>query len=655
MEKRMRMDTCAARTEKYVMNPASGRMVLRGGRIGRKLTMPPATSGCEPADSGPAFPVRAPCLHSLGSSPGSPGSPGGACVPCAESAALVHCGMCGVVGPRDAMLRHARKAHAQPEPVYSVLEPNVCACGEQFLRTSDHNPSMHLQEHTRPNPEYAAWVESVHAAEQAHEQRVAELRRVLCQASCPHPPAGWSGGGFCGECMPRTAHGLRTCRKCGHASSNPYGHWVLGRGVVPTQDLLRPRRPPRPARHVRTWECQLCSAVMQTRHAAAAHVWDSHVTVRAKCAEPGCAVTPRQLVSGGLTYRQHCDMVHAFRRYRCVLGDACGLGAKCSAAKCHLTPLGLHNHVVAHGLPPGVAAYGVDISDLLDRVGHAPLGEIKVRVQVARERHEERCAVPPGDYRSGERMPNEMWLAVMARLDAQTLFAFTKVSKRMRALAHVATTPAERFKFNLRRLVVTDKPRMTATRAKAEYLLADADLAPLPVERVTNPHYRYAAMMRLYTVGDLEDAAVRKHGSWPAFQAEMAARAARALVSARQCSARHSQLSEALRAHRVELRSDSAMCESFINRGCGVNGESMAEVVDIAREMAFLHRHTGYAGIVERVKDEHRGMFGWYELDDVLEEAKARAVRAWYRAHPDADATGVPPRIAARMRGGVTS
>ena len=92
-----------------------------------------------------------------------------------------------------------------------------------------------------------------------------------------------------------------------------------------------------------------------------------------------------------------------------------------------------------------------------------------------------------------------------------TLFTMTKVSHRMRVLANDLVDPVDRFEFNLTKAVKTDKERMTATRAKSEYLLTENDLAQLGYEEARNPHYRNAAPMRLYDVDDLVEATLEKY------------------------------------------------------------------------------------------------------------------------------------------------
>jgi hypothetical protein len=57
--------------------------------------------------------------------------------------------------------------------------------------------------------------------------------------------------------------------------------------------------------------------------------------------------------------------------------------------------------------------------------------------------------------------------------------------------------------------------RMTASRAKAEHGLTEADLAALDCEVARNPHYRTAPPMRLYLIAEVKAAAAAKRAAAP--------------------------------------------------------------------------------------------------------------------------------------------
>lgn len=61
---------------------------------------------------------------------------------------------------------------------------------------------------------------------------------------------------------------------------------------------------------------------------------------------------------------------------------------------------------------------------------------------------------------------------------------------------------------------MSSRERVTQSRAVGhEFCLSLADLAKLSCEYKVNPHYRSAAPMKLYNVGDLRAAVMEKFGS----------------------------------------------------------------------------------------------------------------------------------------------
>lgn len=91
------------------------------------------------------------------------------------------------------------------------------------------------------------------------------------------------------------------------------------------------------------------------------------------------------------------------------------------------------------------------------------------------------------------------------------------------------------------------------------------------------------------------------------------------------------------------------MCASYIATGSGLYGESLQGVVEIMREMSFLHSETDYSSIIEEIKDSYREEGEWYTIDEVVEEAKTRAARRWRRENPEALLDNVPLLVRRRF------
>ena len=72
-------------------------------------------------------------------------------------------------------------------------------------------------------------------------------------------------------------------------------------------------------------------------------------------------------------------------------------------------------------------------------------------------------------------------------------------------------------------------------------------------------------------------------------------------------------------------------CAKVMSTLChGVNGEPLTHVVDIMHEMTWLYAHTRYSHCVESIKDEYRDNGEWYNINNVVNEAKVLATRSWF-------------------------
>ena len=117
---------------------------------------------------------------------------------------------------------------------------------------------------------------------------------------------------------------------------------------------------------------------------------------------------------------------------------------------------------------------------------------------------------------------------------------------------------------------------------------------------------------------------------------------------------RHDELVNALAEKGLHLRADSSMCRSYVDTGHGVNGEPLSHVVDIMHEMTWLYAHTRYSHCVESIKDEYRDNGEWYNINNVVNEAKVLATRSWFAEvaqHKTWDEleTTLPTRVLSRL------
>jgi len=252
---------------------------------------------------------------------------------------------------------------------------------------------------------------------------------------------------------------------------------------------------------------------------------------------------------------------------------------------------------------------------------------------------------------------------------------------------------------------------VTLTTCRKEFGLKDEDLENLEVELRNNPRYRSAAPMRLYNKLDVlrRVIEVRGPGVWPlTFGQELASREAdlkkskalKARYIKRQADAkqivetahdldennrgreitkaiddyasgainrgefvqeltalvakrnRRRDLIIALDALGCELRSDSRLCEAYVEEGIG----SPAEIATVMREMKFYFDHTDYQAFHNAAYEERRQNRRYYDYDEEYESnsmstwAKERALEQWINTTPNAcDDPLLPLSLKARV------
>jgi len=187
--------------------------------------------------------------------------------------------------------------------------------------------------------------------------------------------------------------------------------------------------------------------------------------------------------------------------------------------------------------------------------------------------------------------------------------------------------------------------------ARAQYAVTDADLDGVPHVRACNPYYRRAAPTYVYVRKFVEIVSYRKHGGPEGLAAKkqrnMAIAAKRNMTLAKKHAAleelekeretkraaarqeRESQLVEALRERGLERRSDSRLCDEYVE---GRSEYDLDHIVDIMEEMRFYYRRTRYVHHVKRIKNEHREWGERWRHDEVSEDAKERALDQWLKA-----------------------
>jgi hypothetical protein len=170
--------------------------------------------------------------------------------------------------------------------------------------------------------------------------------------------------------------------------------------------------------------------------------------------------------------------------------------------------------------------------------------------------------------------------------------------------------------------------------------LNSSHLANIIFTEKRNPHYKYAAPMKLFRCGDLWAASIRKHGSAHGVQlaVEKRARSAkkRAQTARSKAAGYMNALVRALDDMGLTLRRDSSLCDQFLQTGPTIQWP-LAAVAERMAQMKFLHENTNYRHILWRIRFGYREMGEWYNASETAEEAEHEAVLqsgGWPRQWP---------------------
>lgn len=172
---------------------------------------------------------------------------------------------------------------------------------------------------------------------------------------------------------------------------------------------------------------------------------------------------------------------------------------------------------------------------------------------------------------------------------------------------------------------------ITRTNAKKMYKLNDADLGSLPIIMKWNNTHRVD--MTLIPMKMLQHKADSKHFSVGGLEKKKERTAAaaekRRNTLERKRRERTAELEEALNARGLELRSDSELCDDYIE---GKNVYSLERIVDIMEEMKFYHEQTDYPELYREIRSEYYDSY--YQVDhiEVSQTAKYSALRDWIRS-----------------------
>jgi hypothetical protein len=298
----------------------------------------------------------------------------------------------------------------------------------------------------------------------------------------------------------------------------------------------------------------------------------------------------------------------------------------------------LYNTRDKHEYTDLVKKYNVQINDLFYTTLKYPQYEILRRIDKVIESQTEQ----PNVYK----ISNDAWGIICSYLSMESKYNMQFVSKRFNEVSNAFVTKFEKFQYHYTNKVYSDKLSMCASLAKATFCLTDRDLAGLKCTLKTNPHYRSAAPMRMYDKQDLIRVAFEKHKTSTKTLVELVndkeqKSLMRKQVRVNKIQERRNELRQALSAHDLYLRDDSRVCNEYIQRGRGPNGENLDQVVNIMVEMDWYFKHN-YRNVFENIKHSY---YGWYDITDVSRRAKVQIMSKYKRENRPVD--GLPVNVLA--------
>lgn len=267
---------------------------------------------------------------------------------------------------------------------------------------------------------------------------------------------------------------------------------------------------------------------------------------------------------------------------------------------------------------------------------------------------------------------NDIWLEIFKYAGNDELFHLKHTSHQLKELIDIHCRlyninilhPKDFFKMIINRQDFEGyryKDFIHVKFVKDMFMLTTKDLKDVHVEYISNFNYdsafpedrEYLGTERLipsYHINYVIDIAFAKYKSTRNFMA------LNFIIRLDECEYdyRCDKLVYELSKYGLSLR-NSNMCESYINTGSGLFGETLEEVVEIKREMDFLYKYTDYKTILKELLDYCEDDFMSdsrpvvYNLCMLYEDAKLEAVTKWRKENEKCVLTNLPKRILEKL------
>jgi len=206
----------------------------------------------------------------------------------------------------------------------------------------------------------------------------------------------------------------------------------------------------------------------------------------------------------------------------------------------------------------------------------------------------------------------------------KTILNISLVNKQFREIFQMDKRELERESID------EEEQQICKSDAKSKYGLTDKDMED--IDYIEKYHRFHRVTMKLYSIVDIMNKACEKYGSYENFIKEKREKQKKAIQkreeAERQIEKRRTELKDAMERQGIRLRTDSVLCNNYIEKNIG----SIDHIVNVMVEMDFYFKYTNYDTEYSREKDNYWRQQHYISDDDRIDissTAKRRALQKW--------------------------
>lgn len=182
---------------------------------------------------------------------------------------------------------------------------------------------------------------------------------------------------------------------------------------------------------------------------------------------------------------------------------------------------------------------------------------------------------------------------------------------------------------------------ISKTGLKIEFGLTDKDIKELELVKTARNRMKSGYDILLYSKDQARKLTIEKYGSVEARLSEKTQRSQKVKnTKTNRIQTRTTELTDELNKRGLQLRSDSRLCDGYIN---GNKNFSLKYVVDTMEEMAWYFNFTDYEDCRDKWIEGELDYRGRFDPDEASDCAKSEALHKW--AEKNNSLNGAPPTL----------